>query len=94
MDSPDHRALRPAPELRFLLLGPVEAHLGDRRLELGRRRERALPAAADRAGMDLSKIWDEIDSKMTNTVMHPLSAPAPNVSISPSLQLSRLFPDG
>lgn len=39
----NHRCAR-VPELRFLLLGPVEAHLGDRRLELGRRRERALLA--------------------------------------------------
>lgn len=50
--------------------------------------------AADRAGRDLSRIWEEIDSKMTNAVLHPRSAPAPNVSISPSLRLSGLFPDG
>jgi hypothetical protein len=51
-------------------------------------------AAAVQAGKELSNIWEEIDSKLTSAVMRPLSAPAPNVSVSPSLQLSRLFPDG
>jgi hypothetical protein len=48
--------------------------------------------AAENVGRNLSSVWVDIDGKKRKSITRPVATPSPNVSIEPSIQISKLFP--